>query len=146
MNVIPMNESHVEQIAELEKRCFSYPWDAASIRGELSNELSLWLVAEENGCVLGYIGSQTVMGESDILNIAVREEYRRRGIGRILLEALCTNLAARDSSCIILEVRASNEAAKALYLSQGFRMIAVRPRYYSRPVEDAELYRKELKQ
>ncbi len=144
MQIVRMKEEHVAQIAALEQACFSMPWSYNSIFTELSNELSLWLVAEEDETVLGYIGSQTVVGESDMLNVAVAAESRRRGIGRQLVEALCDALRAEKSTCLTLEVRASNEAAKKLYESLGFQLIGKRPRYYTKPVEDAELYRKEL--
>ena len=144
MQIVKMRETHVEAVASLEKACFSLPWDENSVRSELSNDLSLWLVAEEDGEVLGYVGSQTVLGESDMLNLAVREDRRREGIGNALVAALCDALCAENSSCLTLEVRASNEAAKALYAAMGFETVGKRPRYYSRPVEDALILRKEL--
>ena len=144
MKIVPMNESHVAQIAALERQFFSVPWDEDSVRSELSNELSLWLVAEDESGVLGYVGSQTVLGESDMLNLAVRKDQRRNGIGRALTNALCDALREAGSSCLTLEVRVSNEPAKALYASQGFVPVGRRPRYYSRPIEDADILRKEL--
>jgi len=142
--IVRMNESHVAAVAELEQMLFSAPWDEASVRSELKNELSLWLVAAEDGVVQGYIGSQTVLGESDMLNLAVHPAYRRKGIGRMLTAALCDSLKAAGSQCITLEVRISNEPAKALYESLGFVPVGRRPRYYSRPIEDADILRKEL--
>lgn len=144
MQIVRMREVHVTEVAALEKANFSLPWDENSIRSELTNELSFWLVAEEDGRVLGYVGSQTVLGESDMLNLAVAPEQRRRGIGRELVEALCMALRDTGSTCLTLEVRASNEAAKALYAALGFETVGKRPRYYSRPVEDALILRKEL--
>ena len=144
MNIVSMDISHVHAIAALEEQLFSAPWDEASVRGELINELSLWLVAEEDGCVLGYIGSQTVLGESDMLNLAVHPDHRRKGIGRMLTQALCDSLWQKGSQCITLEVRASNNPAKSLYESMGFVSVGRRPRYYSRPTEDADILRKEL--
>ena len=144
MEIVRMNEAHVAEIAALERECFSLPWSENSIRSELTNELSLWLVAVEGDRVLGYVGSQTVLGESDMLNLAVRPDCRRRGIGRALVEDLCAALRAENAVCLTLEVRASNEAAKALYAALGFTPLGRRPRYYTRPTEDAELFRKEL--
>jgi len=134
----------VPAVAALEQKCFSAPWDEASVRSEITNELSLWLVAVENDRLLGYVGSQTVLGETDMMNLAVCEDSRRRGIGRALVMALCDALKENGSACLTLEVRASNEAAKALYASLGFTSVGRRPRYYTRPVEDAEILRKEL--
>ena len=144
MEIVRMNEAHVAEIAALERECFSLPWSEASIRSELCNELSLWLAAVEDGRVLGYVGSQTVLGKSDMMNLAVRPDCRRRGIGRALVESLCAALRVEKAVSLTLEVRASNEAAKALYAALGFTSIGRRPRYYTRPTEDAELFRKEL--
>ena len=143
MEIVTMQQRHVAEVAALEKECFSLPWYEAAVGSELDNPLSLWLVAEEDGKLLGYVGSQTVLGESDMMNLAVRPEYRRRRIGKMLVEALCTALRVQGSHCLTLEVRTSNKGARALYAALGFSHIATRPRYYSRPVEDAELYRKE---
>ena len=144
MEIVRMSESHVAEIAALERECFSLPWSEDSIRSELSNDLSLWLAAVEDGRVLGYVGSQTVLGESDMMNLAVRPDCRRRGIGKALVEALCKALRAEKAVSLTLEVRASNEAAKTLYAALGFTPVGRRPRYYSRPTEDAEIFRKEL--
>jgi len=144
IQIVKMRETHVAAVAALEKACFSLPWDENSVRSELSNALSLWLIAEEDGEVLGYVGSQTVLCESDMLNLAVREDQRRKGIGNALVVALCEALRAENSISLTLEVRASNEAAKALYDAMGFETVGKRPRYYSRPVEDALILRKEL--
>ena len=75
-----MNERHVPQIAQLEKLCFNDPWSENSIASELGNKLSLWLVALEDDKVVGYVGSQTVLGETDMMNIAVHPDYRKQGI------------------------------------------------------------------
>ena len=76
MEYILMNESHVEPIAQIEKLCFSDPWSVNSIGSELKNPLSLWVVAQENDRVAGYVGSQTVLGEADMMNLAVHPDFR----------------------------------------------------------------------
>ena len=76
MMIIPLNKDHVAQIAGLEKLCFGDPWSEGSIASELDNPLSLWLVAEQNGAVCGYVGSQTVLDETDMMNIAVHPYCR----------------------------------------------------------------------
>ena len=144
MEIQKMEPAHVPEIARLERAMFSAPWSEASVASELENPLSLWLVAIDQGRVAGYIGSQTVLGESDMLNLAVEEPYRRRGIGRDLVRALCAALKDAGASSLTLEVRASNGAAIALYESLGFRAVGRRPNYYLRPREDAILYRKDL--
>ena len=143
MEVVQMTQDHVAAIAQLEMLCFSDPWSENSISYELTNPLSLWLVAVEDNCVLGYVGSQTVMGESDMMNLAVDPQHRRRGIGALLVNALVEALRLRGSNCLSLEVRTSNENAKALYARAGFIQIGKRPNYYRNPKEDALILRKE---
>lgn len=144
MNIVNMNADHVSAVAELEKLCFSDPWSENSISSELRNPLALWLVAEEEGKVAGYIGSQTVPNESDMMNVAVHPDFRRRGIAEELVVSLCAALKEQGSVSLTLEVRASNEPAKALYEKLGFEQVGRRPNYYRNPREDALILRKML--
>jgi len=139
--ILKMEERHVARIAALEALCFSDPWSENSIRGELGNPLSLWLVAEENDTVVGYVGSQTVLGWTDMMNIAVHPDYRRRGIGEGLILELVNQLKNAGNECLTLEVRASNHGAIALYEKLGFVEVGRRPRYYRNPREDALILR-----
>ena len=143
MILTKMKPEHVAQIAELEKICFSDPWSEKSIASELENELALWLVALEGDTVAGYIGSQTVVGETDMMNVAVHPDYRRKGIAEALVSQLVEELKALDSHSLTLEVRASNEPAQKLYEKLGFVLVGKRPRYYHNPKEDAYILRKE---
>lgn len=143
MIITNMREQHVSQVAELEKICFSDPWSENSIASELNNQLSLWLVAEDNGRVAGYIGSQTVMGESDMMNVAVHPNYRKQGIATALIFGLVEELRKQESYCLTLEVRASNENAISLYRKLDFREVGCRKNYYRNPKEDALILRKE---
>ena len=143
MMIVPMNESHVPQVAELEKISFSDPWSEKRVASELNNSLSCWLVAEENGVVTGYVGSQTVIDESDMMNVAVHPDHRRKGIAEALVVELVEALKKRESHCLTLEVRASNEPAKALYEKLGFAQVGLRKNYYRNPKEDALILRKE---
>ena len=138
-----MNKDHVSQIAHLETQCFSDPWSEKSIASELENPLSLWLVAEEDGQVYGYVGSQTVLDESDMMNVAVDPRFRRQGIARALIEALIAELSKMGSRCLRLEVRVSNENARALYARMGFQQLGLRKNYYHNPKEDALILGKE---
>lgn len=138
-----MNEAHVDQIAQLEKRCFSDPWSENSIRSELTGRLSLWVVALDGDTVAGYIGSQSVLGESDMMNVAVAPEYRRRGIAQALILELIRRLSQQGNRSLMLEVRASNTPAITLYHKLGFAQVGRRPNYYRNPKEDALILRKE---
>ena len=139
-----MNTDHVSQVAELEKLCFSDPWSENSVSSELNNPLSLWLVAVDGERVAGYVGSQSVMGESDMMNIAVHPDYRRSGLAEMLVAELVTALKNAGNTCLTLEVRASNVPAIALYEKTGFSQIGLRKNYYRNPREDALILRKEF--
>ena len=139
-----LNESHVASVAELEKLCFSDPWSENSIRYELTNPLSFWLVAMEGDRLAGYVGSQSVLDEADMMNIAVHPDFRRRGVAQSLVEALVAGLKEKNVRCLTLEVRASNEPAIALYQKLGFVQVGRRPKYYRNPREDALILRKEF--
>ena len=143
MNIVPMNEHHVPQIAQLERECFADPWSQQSIASELHNPLSLWLVAQEGQTLLGYVGSQTCLDETDMMNIAVSPASRRQGVARALIEALVSALRERGSKQLTLEVRASNGPARQLYESLGFLQVGLRKNYYRNPKEDALILRKE---
>ena len=144
MEIIKMNESHVAAVAELEEICFgSAAWSERSVASEMTNELSLWLVAVEDGRLAGYVGSQTVIDETDMMNVAVHPDFRRRGIGEKLILDLVEALKEKGSRSLTLEVRASNEAAIGLYEKLGFRQAGRRKNYYRNPREDALILRKE---
>lgn len=138
-----MDQSHVKQVAQVEAVCFSAPWSEGSVRSELTNPLSLWLVALEENRVVGYVGSQSVLGESDMMNLAVMPEYRGQGIATELVCRLISQLSTKGNYCLTLEVRISNMPAITLYEKLGFTQVGKRPNYYSDPKEDALILRKE---
>ena len=138
-----MKKEDILQLAELEKRCFSDPWSVSAFEYELKNPLSVWLVAAEGDQVAGYVGSQTVIDESDMMNIAVAPAYRRQGIAEKLISMLIVQLKDRGSYSLTLEVRASNIPAIGLYQKLGFTQVGRRPNYYRNPKEDALVLRKE---
>jgi ribosomal-protein-alanine N-acetyltransferase len=144
MKIIKMEHVHVAQVAALEAVCFRDPWSENSVASELSNPLSHWLVAVEDDAVLGYIGSQTVLDESDMMNVAVSPAHRRKGIAEALVLALADALREKGSAKLTLEVRASNAPAITLYEKLDFKPIGLRKNYYRNPKEDALILQKEL--
>ncbi len=144
MTVTPMGAAHAAQSAVLERETFSLPWDEASIRAELDNPLSLWLVAAEGETVLGYVGSQTCFDDTDILNVSVRSDCRRQGIAEALMRELETRLSGRGSRRITLDVRASNDPAIRLYEKLGYARVGLRKGYYEKPREDAVIMQRDL--
>ena len=144
MDIVKMELCHAEQVAQLEKAIFSDPWSLNAVTGEITNPLSLWLVALEGDEVLGYIGSQSVLGEADMMNLAVREDARGRGIAVALVDALVSQLRQNGVYRLTLEVRVSNAPAIRLYEKLSFKTIGKRPNYYYHPREDALIMGKEL--
>ena len=142
MIIVSMTADHVAQVAALEKLCFADPWSEKSVASELTNPLALWLVALEGEQVVGYIGSQTVLDESDMMNVAVHPDFRRRGIAEALVMALWNRLKDKGSCKLTLEVRLSNEPAKTLYEKLGFVQVGCRRNYYRNPKEDALILQK----
>ena len=96
--IVTMEAVHVPQVAALEKAVFPDPWSERSVASELDNPLSLWLVAQAGDVVLGYVGSQSVMGEADMMNLAVAPAARRQGLARALVTALIRGLTARQDA------------------------------------------------
>ena len=139
MELIKLTEAHIPQMVELEKICFSMPWTADMIRSELNNPSCLYLAAVDGDTLVGYIGVQTVLDEGYINNVAVRPEYRRRGIAAALISLLAEQAQAIGLAFMTLEVRESNTPAIALYEKLGFTTVGRRKNYYEKPREDAIL-------
>ena len=133
----------IPQIEALEKACFSVPWTADQLKGQLKDRQHEFIAAvSEGGAVLGYIGMMHVLDEGYISNVAVAPENRRQGIGDALILALLKICAALGLSFVTLEVRAGNAPAIALYEKHGFARVGLRKNYYDRPREDALLMTK----
>lgn len=135
-----MRLKDVDAVAEIEQETFARPWSRESFRQEVTrNAVARYLVAEEEGKILGYAGAWVILDESHITNIAVREEARGRGIGKKLTAALLQILSNLGACYATLEVRVSNERAQNLYRSLGFISVGKRKRYYEDNNEDAFL-------
>lgn len=145
VRIVPMTADHLDEVAELERICFSVPWSRNMLAEELDNALSAFLVAlDDDGRVVGYAGVQVVLDEGYITNVAVRPECRRQGIAGKLLQVFLDFAQANHLSFLTLEVRASNYDAIALYGSRGFRSAGRRKNYYEHPKEDAIIMTKEF--
>ena len=147
VQIVPATVEMLFEILHLEEACFSAPWTRKMLEAELTgNQFANFLVAreqEDTGAsvlpIVGYHCFWIVFDELRLMNLAVRASCRRRGIGRALVvEAIRMGLA-QGTTRAVLEVRASNRAARALYQGMGFAQISTRPNYYTNPVEDALL-------
>lgn len=134
-----------QKVYQLSKQSFSEPWALSAIEKEITNPVASYVVVEYEGEVIGFGGMWHVLDEGEIINIAVHKSYHRKGIGSLILNQLISEARTRKLVVIHLEVRASNEAAKRLYLKQGFNYIAIRKSYYHNPTEDALIMSCELK-
>ncbi len=142
--IVPMDRSHLSQIAALEQECFSQPWSQAALEEELYNPQASFIVAEDGeGGVLGYAGLQVILDEGYIANIAVEQAARRHGVASALLDVFC-RFGRAHLAFLTLEVRASNQAAIALYRKHGFEEAGRRKNYYSQPKEDGIIMTREF--
>ena len=145
VRIVPMNADHLDEVAELERICFSTPWSRNMLAEELDNACSAFLVAvDANEKVVGYAGLQVVLDEGYITNIAVRPECRKQGIAGKLLQVFLDFAEANKLAFLTLEVRASNHTAIMLYGSRGFRSVGRRKNYYEHPKEDAIIMTREF--
>jgi len=127
----------LEAVAELERLCFSIPWSPAAIEEAFSNELYRFAVAEERGEIVGYANFRIVADEGEIERVAVHPDFRRRGYGRKLMEAMVGYSREKGVRDMTLDVRVNNEKAINLYESCGFSEEGRRKDYYREPTEDA---------
>ena len=144
--IVPMDRGHVDQIAELERQCFSTPWSETQLEDALYNDAACFIVAEDGeGGVLGYAGLTTVLDEGYINNIAVEEAARKHGVASALLDVF-VRFGAVNLAFLTLEVRKSNAAAIGLYEKFGFQQVGLRKGFYSHPREDAIIMTREFPQ
>ncbi len=133
----PMSMDDIPRVAELERSNFSLPWSKESLRESLEKPLYLFLVAEEQGEVVGYGGLMKIQDEGDITDIVVNEAFRGRGIGTRLMTALLEEGEKCGICAFTLEVRVGNKEAIRIYERLGFVPAGVRKRFYEKPTEDA---------
>jgi N6-L-threonylcarbamoyladenine synthase len=126
-----MSESDIRQVAAIEAATFPDPWSPAAFAEELESPARSYIVAEEDGEVVGYAGVMRVDDEAHLMNIAVRKDKHGGGIGRRLLVEAMAHAEALGATRITLEVRASNERAIALYEAFGLTSVGERPGYYT---------------
>jgi ribosomal-protein-alanine N-acetyltransferase len=129
----------------IERVSFNDPWTVGMFAAHLPPRVGAqFLVAEKSRAIVGFALSQTVMDESELLNIAVDPSARKVGIGAELLDAMMVRCTKAGAATMWLEVRASNASARGLYESRGFVSAGLRKRYYQSPREDAIVLRAEL--
>jgi len=138
IEIVPMEEAHLDMVSALENECFVIPWTRKAFADELKDtKMKIYFVAVENGAVLGYAGMWHIVNEGHITNVAVAEAQRKRGIGDLLVKRLVEAARALEMIGLTLEVRISNYNAQRLYTRNGFKPDGIRKNYYEDTREDA---------
>lgn len=132
-------EQDLDEVAEIEARCFTNPWTRDMLARELaqSDVAHVFLMRLAGGPIAGFCSCWIVVDELHVNTLVVDLPYRRQGLGATLMRWVWDEAVRRGVRRATLEVRESNEAALALYRDLGFQVVARRQKYYSQPVEDA---------
>lgn len=143
-----IREAHnqdIDQLIAIEELCYDHPWPREAFEEEIErDDVGISLVAEDEGLIVGFLSGMVVVDEFRLHNIAVHPDFRGRGVGRGLIEAVESLCRERDFRRILLEVRKDNEVARRLYLGLGFEAAGTRKDFYG-PGQDAYLYSKYLR-
>ena len=140
----PFEDGDAKAAFEIEQESFSDPWTCKDFENVGRTALYQGFCGEINGELCGFIIYYSLFEDAEILDIAVSEKYRRRGVGRSLIEKTAVAVKELGAERLLLEVRASNEGARELYRSMGFRETGVRRGYYAKPREDAVIMEKTI--
>lgn len=140
MRIEKMTEKHVPAAAEIESENFSCPRSAAAFIQELALPYVKYFAAESEDVLIGYAGVRITAEEAYISNIAVKNEYKRRGAGYALIAAAARQVKKDGCTRMLLEVRASNAPAMSLYEKFGFKKLGIRKRMYDNPSEDGYIF------
>ena len=136
-----LSEESSAAVAEIEKLCFSHPWSEATVSSEIKCGFSDFFGAFCEDKLAGYIGGRTICGETEIFNVAVAPEFRRKGMADALIKKFIEAVREKETQVIFLEVRTSNLGAISLYEKNGFVFCGIRKDYYTDPKENALLMR-----
>ena len=136
-----LSEENSAAVAEIEKLCFSHPWSEATVCSEIKSGFADFFGAFCGDELAGYIGGRTIAGETEIFNVAVAPEFRRKGIADALIKKFIEAVRQKETQVIFLEVRTSNLGAINLYEKNGFVFCGIRKDYYTDPKENAILMR-----
>ena len=129
-------------VARVEKACMPVPWSRESFWQEAANTDAYYLLGidiDKDNLIMAYAGCWVLGNEGHITNVAVDPDYQGQVMGRKLMEKLVEAVKPLGVDSMTLEVRPSNTRALALYEKLGFKSVGRRPKYYTQPVEDAEI-------
>lgn len=137
-----MVQEDADGVARVEAACMPVPWSRQSFWEEASHTDAYYLIARDedrDNLIVAYAGCWVLANEGHITNVAVDPDYQGQGLGRRLMNELTSRVKALGVDSMTLEVRPSNTVAINLYTSLGFRSVGQRPKYYTNPVEAAEI-------
>lgn len=134
----------LDQVMDIEEALFSVPWTREGFLTYLMKKDTMFFVVEEKDHILGYCSMMTVLDEGDILNVAVRKDRQKEGIGQFLVDSVLRIAGMQGIKLIHLEVREGNGTARRLYERLGFKEDGLRKNYYENPVENAVLMTKAM--
>ena len=140
-----MTAADIENVIAIERASFQFPWSTRFFLDELQVDCARSILAEVDGRIVGYVLFWFLPEEVDIHNIAVHSDFRRQGIGRLLLEQVVDSARRQERLRVTLDVRFSNAPAQNLYRSFGFVIRGLRKGYYSDNGEDALVMALELR-
>lgn len=133
-----MTPRDVPSVLAVEQEAFATGWPPTAFQRELThNQMARYVVLSEGDELVGFAGLWLMVDEAHVVTIAVAPRVRHRGYGRLLVHALIELAQREGMAAATLEVRVSNDAARALYREYGFHEVGVRKRYYSDNKEDA---------
>ena len=139
MTIRRMKKKDIPEVAFIESQCFTQPWSEHGFEEAMND--AVFLIAEENEQIAGYIGMYVMEPEGEITNVAVAENVRGKGFGKALISAMQKEAEALGVQVIFLEVRDSNASAIHVYGQMGFSEIGKRKGFYDFPKEDARVMR-----
>lgn len=141
-----LESKDLNEVLLIEECSFRPPWSRNTFLSELKEENRYYVVAEKEGKIIGYAGLYYFFEEGHITTMAVAPDWRRKGVGKLLLAHLIEKSAKIGLKELSLEVRESNWVAQQMYRKFGFRVLARRKRYYVQPIEDAIIMSLKLNQ
>lgn len=143
-DIVCAEKRHAGEISEIERLVFSHAWNEQMIADSIEGAYDKVFVYIQNNRICGYIIYSVVYDSADLLRVAVRPEHRRRGLGLLLMGRMIEDCQALGAIKIFLEVRESNDPARNMYRSLGFKEISRRKKYYSEPDEDGIVMQADL--
>lgn len=137
MDFREMQKKDIDQIVEIESKAFSQPWSKKSFEEALTHKNLMFITATMDDRIVGYCGLYIVLDEGNVINVAVKEEYRGQHIAQKMLQYLLEKGTSQKVTAFTLEVREHNKTAIHVYEKLGFQSVGIRKNFYEKPIENA---------